>query len=81
MTAVPARDELHHLVDRLTPGQVRRLLTLVNSDPELAEAASPEEGPAGHHRTLAIAGILESGCSDLSERVDEILHERFSRPA
>ncbi len=45
MTAVRDNDELHRLVDRLTPGQAQRLLALAKADPALAAAAGAEEPP------------------------------------
>ena len=46
MTAVHENDELHRLVDRLTPGQARRLLALAKADPALAAAAGPDAAVA-----------------------------------
>ncbi len=40
MSVVRESDELHRLVDRLTPGQARRLLALAKADPALAAAAA-----------------------------------------
>jgi hypothetical protein len=40
MTA--AGDDLHHLVDRLSPRRAERLHVLLASDPGLASAAGPE---------------------------------------
>jgi len=82
MTAGHAHEELHHLVDRLSPNQARRLLRLVKTDPELAEATGdqpdqPDE--PGRRRRLSIAGIGASGEGDLSERVEDLLAERFNR--
>ncbi|MBQ0984849.1 hypothetical protein KBZ10_10045 [Streptomyces sp. F63] len=39
MTAAFDYEDMHHLVDRLTPHQVRRLRLLVTQDEELAQAA------------------------------------------
>ena len=80
MTAARDYDDLHHLVDRLSPRQAERLRVLVASDPELASAAEPE----GHdvaRRRLSITGIWESGRGDLAERHDEIIRGRLKRPA
>jgi hypothetical protein len=30
---------------------------------------------------VSIIGIWDSGCGDLSERHDEVIHERLKRPA
>ncbi|MFC6578264.1 hypothetical protein [Planomonospora parontospora] len=78
MSAGHAHEELHHLVDRLSPTQARRLLRLVSADPELAEAAEATSEPV-RHRRLSIAGIGASGEGDLSERVEDLLTERFNR--
>ena len=80
MTAAHDFDDLHHLVDSLTPRQAARLRVLVASDPELAPAAQPACEPAEERRP-SIIGIWESGRSDLSERHDEIIRERLKRPA
>ncbi|MFB9472519.1 hypothetical protein [Nonomuraea salmonea] len=79
MSADHAHEELHHLVDRLSPDQARRLLRLVKTDPELAEAADEEPSEPVRHRRLSIAGIGASGEGDLSERVEDLLAERFNR--
>ncbi|MEV4103583.1 hypothetical protein AB0J42_25280 [Nonomuraea sp. NPDC049649] len=76
MSAEHAHEELHHLVDRLSPDQARRLLRLVKTDPELAEAA---DEPV-RRRRLSIAGIGASGEGDLSERVEDLLAERLEGP-
>jgi hypothetical protein len=84
VTAGHDYDDLHHLVDRLSPRQAERLRVLVASDPELASATQPAAGDeaqqARQHR-LSVAGIWESGRSDLSERHDEIIRGRLKRPA
>lgn len=82
MTVTAARDyeDLHHLVDRLTPRQAARLRLLVSADPGLSAALQPgaEDEPA---RRISVIGIWDSGRGDLSERHDEIIRERLSRPA
>jgi hypothetical protein len=75
VSAGHAYEELHHLVDRLSPHQARRLLRLVETDPELAE----ELPDPARRRRLSIAGIGASGVGDLSERVEDLLAERFNR--
>jgi len=80
MTAAPDYEDLHHLIDRLTPRQAERLRVLVATDPELAPAAGPgteQEAVQG----LSIIGIWDSGRSDLSERHDEIIRERIKHSA
>lgn len=79
MTAAHDFDDLHHLVDRLTPRQAAKLRLLVASDPELAPAAQPDESASS--RRPSIVGIWQSGRGDLSERHDEIIRERLKRPA
>lgn len=66
-------------MDRLSPDQARRLLRLVKTDPELAEAADEERSGPVRRRRLSIAGIGASGEGDLSERVEDLLAERFNR--
>jgi hypothetical protein len=80
MTAAHDYDDLHHLVDRLTPRQAERLRVLVASDPELSPVPQSEDERAPGRR-LSITGIWESGRGDLSERHDEIIRERLKRPA
>ena len=80
MTAAQDFDDLHHLVDRLTPRQAARLRVLVASDPELAPAVEADDEHPGERRT-SIIGIWQSGHGDLSERHDEIICERLKRPA
>jgi hypothetical protein len=77
MSAGHAHEELHHLVDQLSPDQARRLLRLVKTDPELADVSHEHDEPV--RRRLSIAGIGASGEGDLSERVEDLLAERFNR--
>jgi hypothetical protein len=80
VTAAHDCDDLHDLVDRLTPRRAEGLRVLEVADPELASAAGPgsDQGPA---RRWSIIGIWESGRGDLSERHDEIIRERVKRSA
>lgn len=80
MTAADDFDDLHHLVDRLTPRQAARLRLLVAADPELAAAGKPEAGDQSTRRP-SIIGIWDSGHGDLSERHDEIIRERLKHSA
>lgn len=80
MTAARDFDDLHHLVDQLTPRQAARLRVLVASDPELAPAAQSGAEHGGQQRP-SIIGIWQSGRGDLSERHDEVIRERLKRPA
>lgn len=81
MTAAFDYEDMHHLVDRLTPQQVRRLRLLVNQDEELAQVAealpphSTEEQsvPEG---LLALIGAV-NGPADLAERHDDYIRERM----
>jgi hypothetical protein len=76
-------EDMHHLVDRLTPTQVRRLRLLVTQDEELSQVASSlpvvegaeVEGsaPAG---LLALIGSV-SGPEDLAEEHDEHIRQRM----
>lgn len=74
MNAVHEYDDLHQLVDRLTPVQVRRLRLLISQDDELAEvaaslpseAAEPTAAPDG---LLSLIGSID-GPVDLGERHD-----------
>ncbi|WP_062431260.1 hypothetical protein [Herbidospora daliensis] len=77
MSADPAYEELHHLVDRLSPGQASRVLRLVQD--ELADPATEDPVAESPQRHLTIAGIGASGESDISERIEEITAERFNR--
>jgi hypothetical protein len=76
-------EDMHHLVDRLTPAQVRRLRLLVTQDEELSqvsgellaanEAAEDESVPAG---MLALIGSID-GPTDIAERHDDYIRERM----
>jgi hypothetical protein len=81
MTAAFDHEDLHHLVDRLTPQQVRRLRLLVHEDPELPDAGalevvSPDDGA----RLAGLIGAIH-GPADLAERHDGYVRDRFSAPA
>jgi hypothetical protein len=84
MTAAHDYEDMHHLVDRLSPAGVRRLRLLAASDPELAPFVEDDEPlPSGDHapqRPLSFIGLGASGCSDVSERHDELLKEGLDRP-
>ena len=80
MSTAYDHEELHHLVDRLPPAQARRLLVLVESDPELAPYVEHDAEP-GRTRSLSVIGIWESGRADASERHDDYIRERMNRPA
>jgi hypothetical protein len=78
VTAAHDYEDLHRLVDRLTPGQARELrnhaLRLVDEEQQVEPAAEPRSVP----RDLSFVGIID-GEPDLSARVDEILALRFAR--
>jgi hypothetical protein len=95
MTAAHDYEELHDLVDRLSPGQARRLLSLAKADPALADAEATRRpalredglvagtGPDGDapQRFQSFVGIMDSGRSDLSERHEEIIRDGLNIPA
>ncbi|WP_322762055.1 hypothetical protein [Frankia sp. Cr2] len=89
VTAAFDYEDMHHLVDRLTPAQVRRLRLLVTQDEELGqvvealtesvpsvEPEAEEEVPAG---LLALIGAVETGRTDVAERHDDYFRERIQR--
>jgi hypothetical protein len=78
VTAAHDYEDLHRLVDRLTPRQAARLRLLVSADPELADEPSEGESAA---QPVSIIGIWDSGRGDLSERHDEVIRERLKRRA
>ncbi|MEU6227026.1 hypothetical protein [Streptomyces sp. NPDC047042] len=83
MTAAFDYEDMHHLVDRLTPTQVRRLRLLVAQDEELSEVVqslpagdvseAEESVPAG---LLALIGSI-NGPEDLADRHDDYIRERM----
>ena len=79
VTAAYESEDLHHLVDRLSPAQVRRLRLLVTQDEELSQVASElpamEAAPEG---LLALIGAVD-GPADLAEAHDDHIRERMAR--
>ena len=75
MNALPARQELHNLVDRLDEPQVVRLLRLVQGDPELA----PTDQGEGERELPDYVGSFRSGRGDLAENADAYLAEGFGQ--
>lgn len=72
---------MHHLVDRLTPTQVRRLRLLVTQDEELSQAAGalpprPDEEQLVPEGLLALIGAV-NGPVDLAERHDDYIRQRM----
>jgi hypothetical protein len=83
VTAAYDYEDMHHLVDRLTPNQVRRLRLLVTQDEELSQVAqtlpaadSPEAQAVVPDGLLALIGSID-GPADLAERHDDYIRERM----
>lgn len=74
MTAAYDYEDLHHLVDRLTPAQARRLRLLVAHDDEFAAAVSAQSGSLAG--VLALIGTVD-GPEDLAERHDQHVRQRL----
>ena len=68
-----AKEQLQQLVAELGEEQASRALTLL--EPLLQDGSENQEAP----RLPSFVGIGDSGRSDLSERVDELLAEGFGR--
>lgn len=80
VTAAHKYDDLHRLVDRLTPGQARALravaLELVEGDSaelRVYEFDTDEKGPRRH---LSFVGLMEAE-PDLAGRSEDILRAEF----
>jgi hypothetical protein len=75
VTAAHDYEDLHRLVDRLTPGQARELrnhaLRLVDEDETPLERTE---------RTPAFAGVIEDGPADLAKNIHDVVAERFNHP-
>ncbi|MFC5907896.1 hypothetical protein [Streptacidiphilus monticola] len=75
--------DMHHLVDRLTPAQVRRLRLIISQDEELAQVAEEvqdsEEAEEGGlpESFLALIGSVSSGRGDMAENHDDYIRERM----
>ena len=81
MTAAYDYEDLHHLADRLTPAQARRLRRLVTQDEELSRTAVADSRDDVAAGLLALIGSI-AGPADLAEEHDEHVARRFrSRPA
>ncbi len=82
-----ARDyeDMHHLVDRLSLAQVRRLRLLVTQDEELSQVVEPlSDAPRLDEKTVpeglfALIGCFDSGRGDVAERHDDYIRERLRR--
>jgi hypothetical protein len=82
MTAAHSYDDLHRLVDRLTPDQARALravaLQLVVTEPAETE---PSTEPGGDRRSrLSFAGLMHAE-PDLAARTEELLREERGKQA
>lgn len=76
VTVAHAYDDLHRLIDRLTPHQVSEVRTHVlrlvgRDDEETRHATTPSARPP------AFAGVLD-GPADLAESIDDFVGERFN---
>lgn len=82
MTAAYDYEDLHRLVDRLTPDQARALravaLQLVVT--EASEEDDTTEAVGGRRRHLSFAGVMQAE-PDLAERSEEILREERAEQA
>jgi hypothetical protein len=75
VTAAQDYEDMHRLVDRLTPDHLRELRTYALRLVECEETA-PGDGEADEERVpgkLSFIGIMNSGERDLSVRHEEIL--------
>jgi hypothetical protein len=79
-----AHDDLHGLVDRLTPDQVDTVRAIVREF--VADAPGRPDNAkdgvtanAAGRRRLSFAGLLRSGKSDLAARSEEILSGELGR--
>lgn len=87
MTSAHDYEHLHHLVDRLSPTQARRLRLIITEDEELSQVdqqvpeAADEEGDEGDllpDSFLALSGSIEAP-ADYAERHDDYIRERTER--
>jgi hypothetical protein len=90
MTLTPEHVDLHRMVDRLDPDQVRALRAVAQQllRPGTGHGGSGEtQAPATESlladepvRDFSFIGLF-NGAPDLSERSEEILHEEFAKRA
>lgn len=66
-------EELHQIIDRLTPGQFQELY---DHALRLAQSRTVPEPDAD--RTPLFAGVIDDAPSDLAERIEEHVSERFN---
>ncbi|MFC7217239.1 hypothetical protein ACFQLX_03490 [Streptomyces polyrhachis] len=87
MTAARDYEDMRHLLEHLSPPQVRRLRLIISQDEELSQVADAlaevepsaqgsEEVPAG---LLALIGSVETGRTDVAENHDDYFRERMER--
>ncbi len=82
MTAAYDYQDMHHLIDRLTPDQVRRLRLLVSQDEEFSQVAGALPGSGAPDDEAPWAGFLAligsiDGPPDLAERHDDYIRDRM----
>ncbi|MEV6330637.1 hypothetical protein [Streptomyces sp. NPDC051909] len=93
MTAARDYEHLHHLVDRLSPTQVRRLRLIITEDEELSQVdrqvpdsigdadavtGDGDEGDLLPASFLALSGSIEAP-ADYAEGHDDYIRERAAR--
>jgi hypothetical protein len=74
-------DDLHRLVDRLPPAQVRHLRALVDADPELAPYVEEDEqrSPGLTPALEAFLGGFSSGRDDVAENHEQLIGDGLQR--
>jgi hypothetical protein len=80
MTAAHDYEDLHALVDRLRPDQVRDLRAVALRLVETNEGLDQSDTERSGRRRLSFIGTMRSGVGDLAERHEEILREGLNRP-
>lgn len=81
MTEAFDYEDMHHLVDRLSPSQVHRLRRLVAQDEELGQVAEVFSSRAVEEREvpdglMSLIGAVD-GPEDLAERHDDYIRQRM----
>ncbi|GII56868.1 hypothetical protein Pth03_52570 [Planotetraspora thailandica] len=80
MTAAHDYEDLHALVDRLSPDQARDLRAVALRLVEANEGLDHPDTERSGRRRLSFIGTMNSGVGDLAERHEEILREGLNRP-